>query len=70
MPANFLTNILSALTFALIGIVIFSIFFLILDWVTPYDLWKEINEEKNLALGVLVGCMCLGICLIIAAAIH
>ena len=70
MPANFLSNILSALTFALIGIVIFTVFFLILDWVTPYDLWKEINEEKNLALGVLVGCMCLGICLIIASAIH
>ncbi len=70
MPANFLTNILSALTFALIGIVIFSVFFIILDWVTPYDLWKEINEEKNLSLGVLIGCMCLGICIIIAAAIH
>jgi hypothetical protein len=33
-------------------------------------LWKEIVEEKNLALAVLVGAMSIGICIIIAAAVH
>lgn len=70
MKPDFLNNILSAVTFAVIGIVIFVAFFLIIDWITPYDLWKEINEEKNVALAILVGAVALGLCLIIASAIH
>jgi putative membrane protein len=67
---NFVNSILSAVTFAIIGIVIFVVFFVILDWITPYDLWKELNEEKNMALAIVVGAVALGLCIIIAAAIH
>ena len=63
-------NIRAALVFALIGIVVFVGAFVIIDKMTPYDLWKEIVEEKNLALAVLVGAMSIGICIIIAAAVH
>jgi uncharacterized membrane protein YjfL (UPF0719 family) len=44
--------------------------FVVIDKMTPYDLWKEIVEEKNLALAVLVGAMSIGLCIIIAAAVH
>jgi putative membrane protein len=37
---------------------------------TPYDLWKEIVEDKNVALAIMVGAMALGMCIIIAAAVH
>ena len=37
---------------------------------TPGELWKEIVEERNLALAVLVGAMSIGMCIIIAAAVH
>ena len=63
-------NIQAALVFALIGIVVFVGAFMMIDKMTPYDLWKEIVEEKNLALAVLVGAMSIGICIIIAAAVH
>jgi putative membrane protein len=63
-------NIRAALLFALIGIVVFVGAFVVIDKLTPYDLWKEIVEEKNLALAVLVGAMSIGICIIIAAAVH
>ena len=63
-------NIRAALVFALIGIVVFVGAFVLIDKLTPYDLWKEIVEEKNLALAVLVGAMSIGICIIIAAAVH
>lgn len=63
-------NIRAALVFAFIGIGIFVGAFLVIDKLTPYDLWKEIVEEKNLALAVLVGAMSIGICIIIAAAVH
>jgi uncharacterized membrane protein YjfL (UPF0719 family) len=63
-------NIELALVFALIGIVVFVASFLIIDKMTPYDLWKEIVQEKNMALAVLIGAMSIGICIIIAAAVH
>ena len=65
-----LGNIVSALAYAAIGILIFILSFVIIDKATPYHLWKEIVEEKNLALAVLVGAMSIGICIIIAAAVH
>jgi putative membrane protein len=63
-------NIQAALVFAVIGIVVFVVAFVAIDKMTPYHLWKEIVEEKNLALAVLVGAMSIGICIIIAAAVH
>ena len=63
-------NIEAALTFAFIGIVVFVLSFTIIDRLTPYDLWKEIVQEKNMALAVLVGALSIGVCIIIAAAVH
>jgi putative membrane protein len=65
-----LQNIEAALTFAFIGIIVFVVAFVLIDRMTPYHLWKEIVEEKNVALAVLVGAMSIGICIIIAAAVH
>jgi uncharacterized membrane protein YjfL (UPF0719 family) len=59
-----------ALLYALMGVVIFWLCFLIIDKITPYDLWGEIVEKQNRALGMVVGAMCLGISIIVAAAIH
>jgi len=63
-------NIVNALVFALLGILIFVIAFVVLDKLTPYHLWKEIVQEHNIALAILVGSLSMGICLIIAAAVH
>jgi putative membrane protein len=65
-PAAFLGSIL----FALIGVVIFWISFVIIDKITPYNLWEELVEKQNMALGMVVAAMSLGISIIVAAAIH
>src|ERR1700743_3926155 len=65
-----LGNIVAALAYALIGILIFILSFVIIDKATPYHLWKEIVQEHNMALAILIGAMSIGICIIIAAAIH
>ncbi|MDO8285530.1 MAG: DUF350 domain-containing protein [Rhodoferax sp.] len=62
--------VLSSLVFALMGVAIFWLCFLIIDKITPYDLWGEIVEKQNVALALVVAAMSLGICVIIAAAIH
>ena len=65
-PAAFLGSIL----FALIGVVVFWLCFIIVDKITPVDMWREIVEKQNVALGLVVASMSLGISLIVAAAIH
>ncbi len=62
--------VLGSLVFALMGVVIFWLCFIIIDKITPYDLWGEIVEKQNVALALVVASMSLGICVIIAAAIH
>jgi uncharacterized membrane protein YjfL (UPF0719 family) len=62
--------LLNSLLYSLMGVALFWISFLIIDKLTPYDLWKEIIEEKNVSLAIVVGAMCLGISLIVASAIH
>jgi putative membrane protein len=63
-------NVGNAILYAAIGIVIFATAFLVIDKLTPYNLWKEIVQEHNTALAILLGAMSLGICVIIASAIH
>jgi putative membrane protein len=63
-------SILGSVLFALIGVIIFWLSFVIIDKMTPYHLWTEIVEKHNVALGIVVGSMSLGISIIVAAAIH
>ena len=65
-PAAFLGSIL----YAVIGVLLFWITFVIIDKLTPYNLWQEIIEKQNVALALVVAAMSLGICIIVAAAIH
>ena len=62
--------VVTSLVFALMGVAVFWLCFLIIDKITPYDLWGEIVEKQNVALALVVAAMSLGICIIIAAAIH
>ena len=65
-----LSALANALIYSVLGIVIFAITFVLIDKLTPYHLWKEIVEDKNVALAVLIGAMSIGMCIIIAAAVH
>jgi putative membrane protein len=62
--------ITNSILFALLGVVVFAVSFVIIDKVTPYHLWKELVEKQNTALAIVVGFTALGICVIVAAAIH
>ena len=65
-PAVFFGSLL----YAVIGVGVFWISFVIVDKLTPYDLWEEIVEKKNVALAIVVGATALAIGQIVAAAIH
>ena len=62
--------ILGTVLYAVIGVFVLWLAFLIIDRITPYDLWKEICETRNVALAIVVAGMFVALGLIIAAAIH
>ena len=62
--------VFGSILYAFIGVFIFWICFMIVDKITPYRLWDEIIEKKNLALAIVVGSMCIAIGMIVAAAVH
>ena len=65
-PAAFFGSFL----FALIGVLVFWLAFMVVDKLTPYDLWAELCEKQNVALAIVVGAMCIAIGMIVAAAVH
>ena len=63
-------NIKATIALALSGTVVFVGAFVLIDRITPYDLWKELCENRNQPIATLAAAICLGISIIIAAAIH
>lgn len=62
--------LVTTLIFVLIGLVIFAVAFLIVVLVSPFSVKKEIEEDQNSALAIIIGAMIIGIAIIIASAIN
>ncbi|WP_257304670.1 DUF350 domain-containing protein [Geothrix campi] len=65
-----LHQLLVAAIFSILGLVILGVVWLVLVKVLPFSLRKEMEDDQNVALGIVLGSLILGISLIIAAAIH
>ena len=65
-----LNTLVGSLVYSILGVVVFWVSFIVVDKFTPYDLWGEIVEKKNQSLALVIAAMCLGIAIIVAAAIH
>jgi len=63
-------NAIAAIIFAVIGLVVLAVSIVLMSKLMPLPFWKEIEEDQNTALGVMVGSIVIGISIIIAAAIH
>jgi putative membrane protein len=68
--ADLATNLTAAILFALLGIVIFVAAFVVVDKLTPGDLWHDLLRERNTALAIVMAGIAIGLSIIIAAAIH
>ena len=64
-----LETLVTTLIFVFIGLVFFALAFGILGKATPFSIRKEIEEDQNTALGIVIGAVLIGISIIIAAAI-
>jgi uncharacterized membrane protein YjfL (UPF0719 family) len=69
-----LDDILPVLTttviFVALGLVVFTIAFLIVVLVTPFSVKKEIEEDQNISLAIIIGAIIIGIAMIISATLQ
>ncbi len=67
---DLLPVVATAVIFVAIGLIVFAIAFLIVVYVSPFSVKKEIEEDQNTALAIIIGSLILGISIIIASAIN
>jgi uncharacterized membrane protein YjfL (UPF0719 family) len=71
VPMDQLLNlVLTTLVFSLVGIILFALAFLIIVKIAPFSTRKEIEEDQNTALAILIGSVIIGIAVIVASAVH
>ncbi len=66
----FLRTVLQTVAYTSLGLVFFAIAFALMVKLAPFSIRKEIEEDQNTALGVVMGSVIIGIALIVSAAIH
>jgi uncharacterized membrane protein YjfL (UPF0719 family) len=62
--------LIGSFVYSLLGVVFVVLSFIIIDKLTPYDLWKELIEERNQSLATVVAAMTIAIAIIVASAMH
>ena len=68
--ANHARPIADSLIYSLVGTAILLGTFWVIEKVLPFSLRKEVAEDQNVGLGIILGAFVLGISLIISAAIR
>jgi len=61
---------LVTLAYTIFGLVVFAVAFWIIVMTTPFSIRKEIEEDQNTSLAILIGSVMLGLAIIIASTIH
>ena len=62
--------LVGSIVYSVIGLILVIIGFIVIDRITPYDLWKELIENRNQPLATVVAAFVIAIAIIVAAALH
>lgn len=65
-----LNAILSTVAYSFLGMVIFGIAFAVFNKLMPFSVRKEIEDDQNTSLGIIIGAFLIGLAMIISAAMH
>jgi uncharacterized membrane protein YjfL (UPF0719 family) len=63
-------QMLATLIYSVIGMLIFGVAFWVFNKLMPFSVRKEIEEDQNTALGIIIGSFLIGLAGIIASAMH
>jgi uncharacterized membrane protein YjfL (UPF0719 family) len=67
---NLIEALVASAAFAIVGLAVFLFAFWLITKITPFSIRKEIEEDQNTALGIIIAGVIIGVSLIIAAAVH
>ncbi|MDC0679206.1 MULTISPECIES: DUF350 domain-containing protein [Sorangium] len=67
---NLIKAVIGTLVFVAVGLLVFLLAFVLITKLTPFSIRKEIEEDQNTALAIVIGSVILGLAWIISAAIH
>jgi uncharacterized membrane protein YjfL (UPF0719 family) len=67
-PFNF-GPLISTLVYSVVGMVMMGISFKLVTLLVPFSVKKEIEDDQNIALAIIIGSLLLGLSIIIAASI-
>jgi putative membrane protein len=70
MGEHLLQGVVQTVIYSVIGVVVFGLAFWAITKLVPFSVRKEIEEDQNTALGILLGSVIIGLALIISSAIH
>lgn len=62
--------IINSIIFSVIGIIIMILGYFFIEKITPENTWKQIVQEKNIAVAIVLGAFIIAIAMIVSAAIH
>ncbi len=67
--SGLLYGILDTVIYSFIGIVLMGFGFLLINFFTPFSIKKEIEDDQNTSLGIIIGAVIIGISIIVASVI-
>jgi uncharacterized membrane protein YjfL (UPF0719 family) len=62
--------VVSTLVFSIIGLLLFALAFWIIAKTSPFSIRKELEDDHNVALAIVIASVIIGIGLVVSAAIH
>ncbi|MEM6930612.1 MAG: DUF350 domain-containing protein [Myxococcota bacterium] len=57
------------LAYTFLGLLLFGLSLVAAAYLSPFSLKKEVEEDQNVAVGIIIGSMFIGIAIIVAASI-
>ncbi len=63
-------EVVATIFYTLLGLGLFILSYIIIDWLSPIDLHKEMTEKGNVAVSIVIGAVMISLALLIAAIIQ
>lgn len=64
-----LHGVIDTVIYSVLGIVLMGLGFLLINFFSPFSLKKEIEDDQNIALGIIIGAVFIGIAIIVGSVI-
>lgn len=64
------TAIVASIIFTIMGVILFTLTFVVVDKLSPFSLRKVIEEDQNIAIGIVMASVIIGTAIIVSAAVH